>query len=79
MAAIAALKQIEAENRFATSEEQHILSQYVGWGGIPDAFDENKADWEREYTELKNSTYSERIRFCQSKHLKCTLHQPCCN
>ena len=37
--AIATLKQIEQENRHATLEEQNLLSQYVGWGGIPDAFD----------------------------------------
>ena len=55
IAAIAALKQIEAEKRTATPEEQQTLSRYVGWGGIPDAFDENKADWEREYTELKTA------------------------
>lgn len=52
MAAIAALKQIEAENRTATPEEQETLSHYVGWGGIPDAFDESKAGWEKEYQAL---------------------------
>ena len=52
--AIAALKQIERENRRATPEEQHILSQYVGWGGLPDAFDPDKSSWAAEYSELKN-------------------------
>ena len=52
--AIAALKQIERENRRATPEEQHILSQYVGWGGLPDAFDPDKPSWAAEYSELKN-------------------------
>ena len=51
--AIATLKQIESENRNATPEEQHILSQYVGWGGLADAFDPEKAGWRAEYDELK--------------------------
>ena len=51
--AIATLKQIESENRNATPEEQHILSQYVGWGGLADAFDTDKAGWRAEYDELK--------------------------
>ena len=51
--AIATLKQIEAEGRNATPEEQHILSQYVGWGGLADAFDTDKAGWRVEYDELK--------------------------
>lgn len=51
--AIATLKQTEAEGRNATPEEQHILSQYVGWGGLADAFDPDKAGWRAEYDELK--------------------------
>ena len=51
--AIATLNQIESENRNATPEEQHILSQYVGWGGLADAFDTDKAGWRVEYEELK--------------------------
>ena len=51
--AIATLKQIEQENRYATPEEQHILSQYVGWGGVADAFDPDKPAWAAEYAELK--------------------------
>ena len=51
--AIATLKQIEQENRQATPEEQHLLSQYVGWGGLPDAFDPEKPAWAAEYSELK--------------------------
>ena len=51
--AIATLKQIEQENRHATLEEQHLLSQYVGWGGIPDVFDPQKPAWTAEYSELK--------------------------
>ncbi len=51
--AISTLKQIEQENRYATPEEQHILSQYVGWGGLADAFDQDKPAWDAEYSELK--------------------------
>ena len=51
--AIQTLKQIEAENRTATQEEQKILSQYVGWGGLADAFDDRKENWKKEYAQLK--------------------------
>jgi len=51
--AIRTLQTIEAENRRATPEEQEILSRYVGWGGIPQAFDGQNADWSKEYAELK--------------------------
>ncbi len=51
--AIQTLKQIEAENRTATQEEQEILSQYVGWGGLADAFDDRKENWKKEYAQLK--------------------------
>lgn len=50
--AIRVLKECEFDNRFATPEEQKILAQYVGWGGIPEAFDENNAAWSDEFTEL---------------------------
>ena len=50
---IRTLEKIESENRIATSEEQEILSQYVGWGGLADAFDESKSAWANEYQELK--------------------------
>ena len=52
MAAINVLKECEFDNRFATPEEQEILSQYVGWGGIPEAFDENNSSWADEFIEL---------------------------
>ncbi|MCH5213456.1 MAG: DEAD/DEAH box helicase family protein [Oscillospiraceae bacterium] len=52
--AIRTLKTIEAENRYATSEEQEILSQYVGWGGLAAAFDEQNGSWSNEYAQLKN-------------------------
>ena len=50
--AIQLLKKCQEENRFATPEEQEILSKYVGWGGIPEAFDENNPSWGTEYLEL---------------------------
>ena len=52
--AIKTLQQIEKENRNATPEEQEILSQYVGWGGLSDAFDERKDNWHTEYQQLKD-------------------------
>ena len=51
--AIRTLKQIESENRLATPEEQKILSKFVGWGGLSQAFDEENAGWSKEYAELK--------------------------
>ena len=51
--AIKTLKQIEQEGRLATREEQKILSKYVGWGGLSQAFDERNASWEKEYSKLK--------------------------
>ena len=50
--AIRILKECEFDNRFATPEEQQVLAQYVGWGGIPEAFDENNTAWADEFTEL---------------------------
>ena len=52
MEAIRVLKECEFDNRFTTPEEQEILSQYVGWGGIPEAFDENNSSWADEFIEL---------------------------
>ena len=52
--AIETLFQLENENRNATPEEQEILSNYVGWGGLADAFDPDKGNWAQEYTTLKN-------------------------
>ena len=51
--AIETLFRLEAENRNATPEEQEILSRYVGWGGLADAFDSNKDNWAKEYAQLK--------------------------
>lgn len=53
MDAIRTLKQIESENRLATPGEQKVLSKFVGWGGLSQAFDEENAGWSKEYAELK--------------------------
>lgn len=53
-AAITVLKRCQEENRFATPNEQIILSKYVGWGGIPEAFDTNAGAWQTEYVMLKS-------------------------
>lgn len=53
-AAITVLKKCQEENRFATPDEQIILSKYVGWGGIPEAFDTNAGSWQTEFGMLKN-------------------------
>lgn len=52
--AIQLLKKCQEENRFATSEEQIVLSKYVGWGGLSEAFDENNSAWATEYLELSS-------------------------
>ena len=52
--AIRTLETIESEKRLATNEEQEVLSKYVGWGGLADAFDEIKSAWVKEYAELKD-------------------------
>ena len=51
--AIKTLFQLEEEHRGATAKEQEVLAQYVGWGGLADAFDSNKSGWAKEYAELK--------------------------
>lgn len=50
--AITLLNELEFENRLATPEEQEILSKYVGWGGLAQAFEENNSEWEKEFLEL---------------------------
>ena len=54
IAAIQTLKQIETENRTATTEEQKILSKYIGWGGLSQVFDHANERWNKEYDELKS-------------------------
>ena len=57
--AIQLLKKCQEENRFATPDEQEILSKYVGWGGIPEAFDENNSSWATEFLELSATLSSD--------------------
>lgn len=76
VAAIRTLKQIETEYRLATPEEQEILSQYVGWGGLPDAFDETKPQWSREYTELKELLTDAEYRSARASTLNAHYTSP---
>ena len=76
LTAITTLKQIESENRTATPEEQQVLSKYVGWGGIPDAFDNTKADWKNEYQELKAILTPEEYTSARSSTLNAHYTSP---
>ncbi|MBQ1896351.1 MAG: DNA methylase, partial [Lachnospiraceae bacterium] len=74
--AIQTLQKIEGENRVATPEEQQILSQYVGWGGLADAFDENKGNWADEYTQLKGLLTDEEYRAARESTLNAHYTSP---
>ena len=74
--AIKLLDQIEGEHRYATPQEQEILSQYVGWGGLADAFDENKPNWTTEYQELKNLLSPEEYRMARESTLSAHYTSP---
>ena len=74
--AIQLLKKCESENRYATPEEQEILSGYVGWGGLPDAFDETKSSWETEYQELKSVLTPEEYAAARESTLNAHYTQP---
>ena len=74
--AIQLLKKCEAENRSATAQEQEILSRYVGWGGLADAFDETKASWETEYLELKTVLTPDEYAAARSSTLNAHYTQP---
>ena len=67
--AIKLLKKLEDENRLANSEEQNILSKYVGWGGLPDVFDESKDNWSEEYNELKEILTDEEYKSARASTL----------
>ncbi len=75
-AAIRTLQTIEAEARAATPDEQEILSQYVGWGGVPDAFDENKENWASEYAELKGLLTEEEYAAARASTLNAHYTSP---
>lgn len=74
--AIQVLKKCESENRYASPEEQEILSNYVGWGGLPDAFDESKASWSDEYQELKDLLTKEEYAAARESTLNAHYTQP---
>ena len=74
--AIQLLKKCETENRNATPEEQEILSRYVGWGGLADAFDETKSAWETEYLELKTVLTPEEYAAARASTLNAHYTQP---
>ena len=76
MDAITTIKRIEAEGRAATADEQEVLSRYVGWGAIPDAFDENKGDWAKEYAELKAALTPEEYEAARSSTLNAHYTSP---
>ena len=76
VAAIRTLKTIEAENRQATPEEQEILSRYVGWGGIPQVFDERNPAWDAEYTELKGLLTEEEYEMARASTLNAHYTSP---
>ena len=67
--AIRLVKQIEAENRNATPEEQATLARYVGWGGIPEAFDQRKTEWSKEFAELKELLTDEEYKAAKGSTL----------
>ena len=76
MDAIHLLKQLESEGRMATTDEQETLSRYTGWGAIPDAFDENKGDWAKEYSELKAALTPEEYEAVRSSTLNAHYTSP---
>ena len=76
MEAIHLLQTLEQEERLATPEEQEILSRYVGWGGIPQAFEESNSSWADEYLELKEYLITRRIQSSKGIDLKCFLYIP---
>ena len=76
MDAIHLLKQLESEERTATADEQEVLSRYTGWGAIPDAFDENKSDWAKEYAELKATLTPEEYEAARGSTLNAHYTSP---
>ncbi len=76
MDAITTLKRIEADGRSATADEQAVLSRYTGWGAIPDAFDESKGDWAKEYAELKAALTSDEYEAARGSTLNAHYTSP---
>ena len=76
MEAIHLLQTLEQEERLATPEEQEILSRYVGWGGIPQAFEESNSSWANEYLELKNTLSPEEYSAARASTLNAFYTSP---
>ena len=76
MDAIHLLKQLEAEDRQATPEEQAVLANYVGWGGLADAFDESKPNWSAEFQELHSALTTEEYEAARSSTLNAHYTSP---
>ena len=76
MEAIHLLQTLEKEERLAAPEEQEILSRYVGWGGIPQAFEENNSSWADEYLELKNTLSLEEYSAARASTLNAFYTSP---
>ncbi len=74
--AIQTLRTLEQEQRGATAEEQQVLSQYVGWGGLADAFDPSKDSWAKEYAELKGLLSEEEYAAARSSTLNAHYTSP---
>ena len=74
--AIRTLFKLEQEHRGATAEEQQVLSQYVGWGGLSDAFDPGKDSWAKEYTELKGLLSEDEYAAARSSTLNAHYTSP---
>ena len=74
--AIRTLFQLEQEHRGATAEEQQVLSQYVGWGGLADAFDPSKDSWAKEYAELKGLLSEDEYAAARSSTLNAHYTSP---
>ena len=74
--AIQTLRTLEQEHRGATAEEQQVLSQYVGWGGLADVFDPNKENWSAEYTQLKGLLTEEEYAAARSSVLNAHYTSP---
>ena len=76
MEAIHLLQTLEKEERLATPQEREILSRYVGWGGIPQAFEENNSSWAEEYLELKNTLSAEEYSAARASTLNAFYTSP---
>ena len=76
MEAIRLLKELEQDQRLATPEEQEVLSRYVGWGGIPQAFEERNSAWAEEYTQLKEGLTPEEYSAARASTLNAFYTSP---